>query len=105
MFYIYACSCVSERVLLIVPRPSALAVHSSGYYGARCKVLEQMCRRRGLTLTEMGAEVRRPEEFISISLNPLMLITRCYQVSNDFKNVGGHRQKYKSNPKITSILV
>lgn len=104
MFYIYVCSCVSERVLLIVPRPSAPALHSSGYYGARCKVVEQMCRRRGLTLTEMGAEVRWPEEFISVSLNPLMLATRCYQVSNGFKNVGGHRQKHKSKPKITQIL-
>lgn len=55
-------------------------------------------------MTEMGAEVRWPEEFISISLNPLMLATRCYQVSNDFENVGGHRQKHKSKLKITQIL-
>lgn len=55
-------------------------------------------------MTEMGAEVRWPEEFISISLNLLMLATRCYQVSDDFKNAGGHRQKHKSKPKIAQIL-
>lgn len=41
-------------VRVIVHKPSALDVHiSSKYYSMRWWVLQQMCQRRGLTLTEM----------------------------------------------------
>lgn len=50
---------MSVSVFVSIHTPSALAMHiSGGYHGVSYEVLEQMCRRRGLTLTEMEAEVR-----------------------------------------------
>lgn len=83
--------------------PSALATHiSSRYHRVRCEVLEQMCWRRGATLTEMGLEVRWPEKCISInnSLTKHKLFIINYTVLHVL-----HKVKHLQNDGSYSVML